>query len=148
MGYCYLNLNLKHLSFYHMLATSSSNHNRETHHHPQCNCQCHLQHELINDDSSSATASNLPGAGRTMGKLFSLLGAALEQRIYWSADKLGFGPLALRRKLSQAKYSSLAREFERIPRKQQKNFITKLMKYARSVRMSFRKPHGLRLTST
>ena len=147
MDFCYLNLILEHPSFYPMSAISSSNRNGETHHHPQCKChcqcQCYLQLQLVRDDSSSATASNLPGAGRTMGKLFSLLGAALERRIYWSADKLGFGPLALRRKLSQRKYSSLVWELEQMPRKQQKNFITKLMKYARSVRSSFHKPHGL-----
>ena len=78
-----------------------------------------------------------------MGKLFSSLGAALERRIYWSADKLGFGPLALRRKLSPNPNGWLVLGFDRMDAKKQKKFIAKLMKYARFVRSSFRKPHGL-----
>ena len=121
-------------------SSSRDRHNNTGEVYPQ------YQWELIHEHSSAETASNLPGAGRTMGKLFSLLGAALERRIYWSADKLGFGPLALRRKLIPDEDFSPIWEFNRMSAKQQKTFIAKLMTYARSVRMSFCKPDALCLT--
>ena len=114
-------------------ATSSRDrHNNTREVYPQ------YQWELIHEHSSAETASNLLGAGRTMGKLISLLGAVLERRIYWSADKLGYGPLALRRKLLRDPESP-SRGFKRMTVEQREKVIAELMRYARSVYMNFSK---------
>ena len=110
------------------------------HHNSNRDAYPQYQWEVIHEHSSAETASDLPGAGRTMGKLFSLLGAALERRIYWSADKLGFGPQALRRKLSPDEYSLPIWKFNRMIDKQQQKVIDKLVRHVRSEIISFSEP--------
>ena len=82
------------------------------------------------EDSSSATASNLPGPSRTVGKLFSYLGTKLEKQISLAVDKLGYGPLAYRRKLVKGPYN-LRITMENMTEELQKKSVGKLMKYIR-----------------
>ena len=51
--------------------------------------------------TSTATMSNLPGAGRTLGNLYSKWGFALEESLGIFAHKRGFGPEAVADRISQ-----------------------------------------------
>jgi hypothetical protein len=48
---------------------------------------------------TNSTCSNLTGAGRTLGKLLSRTGRALELTLNRGAERLGFGPAAAVRRL-------------------------------------------------
>ena len=48
---------------------------------------------------SADTASDIPGPSRTLGKLLSYLGEKLEQRLDELADRLGYGPSAVLRRV-------------------------------------------------
>ena len=50
-------------------------------------------------NSSTETASNLPGAGRTLGNVYSSLGRLLEEGLGTLAHKLGQGPRAKAKKI-------------------------------------------------
>lgn len=84
---------------------------------------------ISHEDSSSATTSNLLGPSRTIGKLFSLWGAAVERHIGLLADRLGYGPLAYRRKLLKKYKYYLPWTLEEMTAKQRKGIVQKLMKY-------------------
>ena len=90
-----------------------------------------FQYIYAGDDSSSTTASNLPGPSRVIGRLISYLGAKLERRINLFADKLGYGPLAYRRKLSK-EYDSLC-VVRKMTEEQQKEMVKRLMRYVKCV---------------
>ena len=80
--------------------------------------------------SSSSTASNLPGPSRVIGKMFSWMGAGLEQRIDVLADKLGYGPLALRRKLeAEGLYYWWSEPWDKRASKNRRRKVMKLIKY-------------------
>lgn len=71
---------------------------RHSQRHPKWNVYA-LAHEAGSVcslfSSSTATMSNLPGAGRTLGKLYSRWGYALEISLGTLAHKGGFGPDAV-----------------------------------------------------
>ena len=49
--------------------------------------------------STNATESNRAGAGRALGNLYGWTGGKLERLINVAADRLGFGPFALERRI-------------------------------------------------
>lgn len=55
--------------------------------------------EVLTTDSD--TVSSLLGPGRVLGKFLSHLGNGLEKQLGLVADKLGYGPLAAHRRLTQ-----------------------------------------------
>ena len=94
-----------------------------------------VRYIYVQDDSSSATASNLPGPSRVVGKLFSYLGTKLERSINLAVDKLGYGPLAYRRRLLKV-HEGVCCVLEDLPAKRRKRIVGKLMKYIRYVLVS------------
>ena len=51
--------------------------------------------------TSSATASNLPGAGRALGLLYNAVGRRLEKWLGVWADRHGYGPNAVARRIGE-----------------------------------------------
>ncbi|KAH8117260.1 hypothetical protein DFH11DRAFT_1574057 [Phellopilus nigrolimitatus] len=89
--------------------------------------------------SSSATADNLPGAGRTLGKLFMFLGRRLEAAASRFMEKHGYGPEAARKRLRMLCYKRYyTTRAQRIPiqgtveYRKSRNDVKKLLKYVRS----------------
>ncbi|KAH8113678.1 hypothetical protein DFH11DRAFT_1600391 [Phellopilus nigrolimitatus] len=83
--------------------------------------------------SSTATADDLPGAGRILGNLYAFLGRRLETAVSRFMEKRGYGPKAISDGLTK-----MYKRKERVPirgtveyRKHQKK-IEKLLKYIRS----------------
>lgn len=64
------------------------------------NLQHHHQSSCIQDDSSSLeTASNNPGPGRLLGRMYNHFGTKLERLLSKMADRAGYGPVAVYRDL-------------------------------------------------
>ena len=53
------------------------------------------QWEICSAAGSDETADNLPGHGRLLGNLYSFIGEALETKLGWTAERMGFGPRAV-----------------------------------------------------
>lgn len=65
------------------------------HHHHH-----HYHTKNVRDDSSSMeTASNNPGPGRLLGKIYMSLGRKVERLLSNMADRAGYGPAAVYREL-------------------------------------------------
>jgi hypothetical protein len=87
-----------------------------------------------------ATASNLPGPGRGLGKLYSRGGRILERSISLIAHKLGFGPYAVSLRMFDliTLRGSYASEF-RTPELMGENFRTawnRMLMYIQCVSLS------------
>ncbi len=97
--------------------------------------------------SSTATAPNLPGAGRTVGLLTDFLGAHVEKFMNVRAGRLGLGPKAIAqeiRRLRRHDETSLVERhagsvFQLNKRDERifKKLCKKLLKYARFVSLSY-----------
>lgn len=103
------------------------------------------------DASSMQTASDNPGAGRTLGTLYSSLGKPVERALNSMAERLGLGPCAtvvrirgirpLQKRVSsvdQHRTSLVAEpELSRNERQQLKKYCRRLVRYSRYVRAAF-----------
>lgn len=61
--------------------------------------------------SSGATMSDLPGAGRLLGNLYSYLGRRLENAIGMTAERMGYGPRVVAERIRRR--TSLIRTYEK-----------------------------------
>ncbi len=93
--------------------------------------------------ASDATADNLPGPGRNVGRLFTWLGRRLESMINTTAGQMNLGPEAVAEKIRLLCRHYETSEVERLTssvgplskaeRKRLNKLCKKLLKYARSV---------------
>ena len=58
--------------------------------------------ERVDTTDSEATEANLPGPGRALDNLFRFSGEHVERRLGKLADRMGFGPAAMERRLIRA----------------------------------------------
>ena len=55
--------------------------------------------EVCSATDTNETADNLPGHGRLLGNLYSIVGRKLEAKLGHAADKMGLGPRTTARKI-------------------------------------------------
>ena len=61
------------------------------------------RYEICSAAGSDETADNLPGPGRLLGNFYSLVGRKLEAELGHTAQRLGFGPQAVAKKIQKIK---------------------------------------------
>ncbi|KAH8110203.1 hypothetical protein DFH11DRAFT_814193 [Phellopilus nigrolimitatus] len=73
---------------------------------PDCeDCDSKSLYSLCSQQSSDLTASDLPGAGRTLGLLYSRWGRALESSMNRFAHRRGYGPDAVAAEIERTTFS-------------------------------------------
>lgn len=104
----------------------------------QWNEEGHDRDDFIFSIDSDATASNLIGAGRTVGLLFDSLGDRLEQFVNRMAERRGAGPSVVSRHIRQIRHHRVTRLHERYieqmcvsEERTLKKLCKKLLKYSR-----------------
>lgn len=59
--------------------------------------------EICSATDTNETADNLPGLGRTLGRFYAFVGDKLEAKLGFTAERMGFGPRAVVRKIQRIK---------------------------------------------
>ena len=112
----------------------------------QVNCsdvEWFIQNCEVNHDSTNATESDRPGAGRVLGKVFSRVGQTLEAFMNGLAERNGLGPSAVverietRRKRCRKRTFSLKEvhqiKYSEEGEKNQQRDLKRLIRYTKSM---------------
>lgn len=88
-----------------------------------------VAYEICSFASSNETADNLPGPGRLLGNLYSLVGTRIENRLGKVAVRLGRGPAATTMKIQRIRDDQSLGYFAR--RRQLRKNCNRLVRYMR-----------------
>lgn len=87
--------------------------------------------DVVEIESSNDTESDLPGPGRTLGKLYRLIGRHIERGVSAIAEKRGYGPLAVAERIRTRQSNNYGERYTfAIVSKQEKD-CKRLIQYTR-----------------